>query len=101
MSLDEVDVLGAEIVLRVELPVDIGELLADERKRRGLTQDDLAHLTRIESSNIRGYENGRALMGIPTLIRIADALKVAPSELLDGVTVEMFPTSASDGWRRG
>ena len=74
----------------------IGELIADVRKQRGLTQDDLAHLTRIDSSNIRGYEKGRAMMGIPTLIRIADALKIEPGELLLGVTHEMFPLSASD-----
>lgn len=74
----------------------IGELIADVRKQRGLTQDDLAHLTRIDSSNIRGYEKGRAMMGIPTLIRIADALKIEPGELLLGVTPEMFPLSASD-----
>ncbi len=69
--------------------------------RRGLTQDDLAHLTRIDSSNIRGYEKGRAMMGIPTLVRIADALKIEPGMLLDGVTVEMFGApAAGDGRRR-
>lgn len=78
----------------------IGELIAGERVRRGLTQDDLAHLTRIDSSNIRGYEKGRALMGIPTLVRITDALKIEPGMLLDGVTVEMFGLPAEDG-RRG
>ena len=78
----------------------IGELIASERVRRGLTQDDLAHLTRIDSSNIRGYEKGRALMGIPTLVRIADALKIDPGMLLDGVTVDMFAVPAEDGRRR-
>lgn len=58
-------------------------------------------LTQIDSSNIRGYEKGRALMGIPTLIRIADALKVEPGELLDGVTPEMFPAPVSDHRRTG
>lgn len=78
----------------------IGELIAGERVRRGLTQDDLAHLTRIDSSNIRGYEKGRALMGIPTLVRIADALKIEPGMLLDGVTVEMFGALAAEDGRR-
>lgn len=79
----------------------IGELIADERRRRGITQDELAVLTQIDSSNIRGYEKGRALMGIPRLVRIADALKVEPGMLLDGVTVEMFGApAAGDGRRR-
>lgn len=78
----------------------IGELISDARKHRGITQDELAVLTQIDSSNIRGYEKGRALMGIPTLIRIADALKVEPGMLLDGVTTEMFNVLGSDGRRR-
>lgn len=68
---------------------------------RGITQDELAVLTQIDSSNIRGYEKGRAMMGIPTLVRIADALEVEPGTLLDGVTTEMFRPSASDRRRTG
>lgn len=78
----------------------IGELISGARKQRGITQDELAVLTQIDSSNIRGYEKGRALMGIPTLIRIADALNVDPGALLDGVTAEMFAFAAADGRRR-
>lgn len=76
--------------------VHIGTLISAARVERGLTQDDLAHLTRIDSSNIRSYEKGRAMMGIPTLIRIADALKIEPGQLLHGVTPQMFPAMASD-----
>ena len=70
------------------------------RKHRNITQDELAVLTQIDSSNIRGYEKGRSMMGIPTLIRIADALKVEPGELLNDVTPEMFTVLAVDGRRR-
>lgn len=96
------DIPHAGQVPRVPSPAAarIGELIADERRRRGITQDELAVLTQIDSSNIRGYEKGRALMGIPTLVRIADALKVEPGMLLDGVTVDMFALPAEDGRRR-
>lgn len=70
------------------------------RKDRGITQDELAVLTQIDSSNIRGYESGRAMMSVQTLVRIAEALNVEPGELLSKVTPEMFPTSATDGRRR-
>jgi len=40
------------------------------------------------------------MMGIPTLIRIAEALHVEPGILLDGVTADMFPTAVTDGRRR-
>lgn len=78
----------------------IGELISAERVRRGITQDELAVLSQIDSANIRGYEKGRSLMNIPTLIRIADALRVEPGFLLDGVTVEMLPVPKPDARRR-
>lgn len=40
------------------------------------------------------------MMGIPTLVRIADALRVEPRMLLDGVTVEVFALPSDDGRRR-
>ncbi|GAA3939582.1 helix-turn-helix transcriptional regulator [Microbacterium soli] len=78
----------------------IGALVAEARKQRGLTQDDLAHLARIDPSNVRSYEKGRAMMGIPTLIRLADALKVEPGSLLKGVVPELFAPRAVDERRR-
>lgn len=96
------DIHDACEVPRVPSPAAarIGELIADVRRQRGITQDELAVLTQIDSSNIRGYEKGRALMGIPTLVRIADALRIEPGMLLAGVTVEMFALPAEDGRRR-
>lgn len=78
----------------------IGKLIAAERKRRGLTQDDLASLTGIDSSNIRSYESGRAMLTIHTLIRISDSLRIDPGALLQGLTPDMFPALANDGRRR-
>ncbi|MFE6735217.1 helix-turn-helix domain-containing protein [Microbacterium sp. NPDC057650] len=80
--------------------VRIGELISAQRVHRGLTQDQLAVLSEIDSANIRGYEKGRSLMNIPTLIRIADALRITPGSLLDGVTVEMLPAPKPDARRR-
>lgn len=60
------------------------------RKDRGLTQDQLAVLSDIDSSNIRGYESGRAMLSVQTLVRIAEALKAEPGHFLEGLTPEMF-----------
>lgn len=68
----------------------IGAKIADERKRRGLTQDQLAVLSDIDSSNIRSYESGRAMLSVQTLVRVAEALKTDPGDFLDGLTSEMF-----------
>lgn len=78
----------------------IGKRIAEERKRRGLTQDQLAVLSSIDSSNIRSYESGRSMLSIHTLIRISEALKAAPGTFIDGVSSEDFAAPASDGRRR-
>lgn len=64
--------------------------IAAERKRRGLTQDQLAVLSDIDSSNIRSYESGRSMLSILTLIRISEALKTEPGFFLEELTSEQF-----------
>ncbi len=58
-----------------------------------MTQDQLAVTSDIDSSNIRSYESGRAMMNVHSLIRIAEALHVEPGDLLEGVTSDMFPAT--------
>lgn len=55
-----------------------------------MTQDQLAVLSDIDSSNIRSYESGRAMLSVQTLVRIAEALKAEPGEFLEGLTSDMF-----------
>ena len=68
----------------------IGALIAGARRGRDLSVDDLASKTKIDSSNIRSYESGRALVGLQSLVRIAVALEVEPGELLQGIELSMF-----------
>lgn len=68
----------------------IGARIAAARTARSMTVDELAVASRIDSSNVRGYESGRALMSVPSLVRIAEALEVSAGDLLEGVSSEMF-----------
>lgn len=77
----------------------IGGHIAEHRRRQGMTQDQLAVASDIDSSNIRSYESGRALMNVFSLVRIAEALGLAPGDLLEGVTSDMFATNRNDGRR--
>ena len=70
--------------------VQIGSNIANARKALSMTVDQLAVASRIDSSNIRSYEAGRAMMNVRSLVRIAEALNVDPGVLLDGVASEMF-----------
>ena len=65
-------------------------MIKELRQKRGLSQDDLASKTKIDSSNIRSYESGRALIGLQSLVKIATVLKVQPGSLLKGLELSMF-----------
>ena len=69
----------------------VGGCISEHRLKVAMTQDQLAAATDIDSSNIRAYEAGRAMPGIHSLLRIATALGAKPSELLDGLELDMFP----------
>lgn len=64
-----------------------------------MTQDQLAVASDIDSSNIRSYENGRAMMNVFSLVRIAEALEVAPGDLLEGISSDLFASDRPDGRR--
>lgn len=72
----------------------IGKRIAEARRRYSLTQDELAVRSGIDSSNIRGYESGRAMLSIHTLMRIADALDTEPGFFLEGLTLDQFDAPA-------
>lgn len=78
----------------------IGERIRTARESSTLTQDDLASLSGIDSSNVRAYESGRAMPSIQTLLRIATALRTPIDYFLKDVTLEMFPEKQEDGRRR-
>lgn len=78
----------------------IGQRIADARKEGGWTQDEIAAKSGIDSSNIRKYENGRAMPNIHSLVRIAEALGVEPGQFLKGITSDLFAVVANDGRRR-
>jgi Predicted transcriptional regulators len=93
---------NAESVPRVasDAAAYIGRLITEQRQRRGMTQDEVAVRSAIDSSNVRAYEGGRAMPSIQSLVRIATALDVEPGDLLRGLTPEHFVTHAGEGRRR-
>lgn len=78
----------------------LGRSVSAYRMRAGLTQDELAARTGIDSSNIRAYEGGRAMPNIYSLVRVAEGLGIPPGDLLDGLTLDLFATPGHDRRRR-
>ena len=63
---------------------DIGANIRHARVCRHLTQDDLAQTVHATRQTISNYETGRSRPDVETLQRLADALGVELTELLDG-----------------
>jgi len=61
----------------------IGKNIAAIRKKEGITQEDLAGLAEVDRSYLSEIENGHKNMSVMSLLKIASALKVNPSILLD------------------
>jgi len=63
--------------------VSIGRKIAKLRFEKGLSQEDLAGVSELNRGYISRIENGHVSFSVSVLLRIADALDVAPSEFFD------------------
>ncbi len=59
--------------------------------RLRISQIELQNLSGIDTANIRRYEQGKAMPNLGSLVRIAFALGVDPSELIRGLTPDDLP----------
>lgn len=62
---------------------NIGLRIASERKRQGITQEDLAGMCEMDRSYLSEIENGHKNLSVTSLLKIAEALNVTPSKLLE------------------
>lgn len=64
---------------------NIGQKIAGLRRAKDITQEDLAGLAEMDRSYLSEIENGHKNLSVMSLIKIADALKVRPSKLLEDI----------------
>lgn len=62
-----------------------GDRIRKLRKARGLSQEELAELAGLHRNYIGGIERGERNIALLNIMRLAKALKISPSELLDGI----------------
>jgi transcriptional regulator with XRE-family HTH domain len=65
-----------------EVLVEIGAVIRQIRRARGISQEELAHLCRIDRSHMGRIERGERNLAILNFVRICRALACSPSELL-------------------
>lgn len=70
-----------------EIVENLGRNIKFYREQKNLTQQQLAEMAETERSNISKIETGESPGSLPLFFRIADALGVSASELLDGQAV--------------
>lgn len=61
----------------------IGRRIVALRKKLGITQEDLAGEAEIDRSFLSEIENGHKNLSVETLVKIAEALNVKASKLLE------------------
>ena len=64
---------------------DIGRRISKERHNKNLKQEQLAEMSNLSTVHIAHIEGGTTKLGLPALIRIANALEVSADTLLKGV----------------
>jgi transcriptional regulator with XRE-family HTH domain len=56
------------------------------RKAAGLSQEDLADLAEMHRTYLSGIERGVRNVSLVNIVRLAKALKISPSQLMEGVS---------------
>ena len=65
---------------------DLGAKIYEYRNRKGWTQTELARRAGIAQANLSNIEKGKRDLTVSTLIRVASALEVKPSQLIEEET---------------
>lgn len=67
---------------RAEILKRFGENLREARLRTGLSQEKLAAKAGIDRTYVGGAERGERNVALVNIVRLAEALEVAPADLL-------------------
>jgi transcriptional regulator with XRE-family HTH domain len=65
--------------------VAFGTGVRETRKQKGISQEKLAELASLHRTYIGGVERGERNVSLINIVRIAHALEILPSRLLEGI----------------
>jgi transcriptional regulator with XRE-family HTH domain len=68
-----------------EVAVRFGQNLVRARRRAGLSQEELGNRSSLHRTEIGLLEHGKRIARVDTLIKLAGAMAIQPSELLEGI----------------
>lgn len=65
--------------------LQISQKIRDERKRKGVTVQELAHIAEVSKGLISQIENNRTIPSLPVLFKIIKALKLDLNDFFNGI----------------
>lgn len=74
----------------------LGQRLRVIRKKRYLTQEQVAELANISPQHFSGIETGSAKVSLPALVRLCNALDTTPNDILMDSVTESLPMLQKD-----
>lgn len=63
---------------------EIGKFIAQMRKEKGMTQEELAKIMGVTDKSVSRWENGKTLPDISLLVELSEVLNISLGELLKG-----------------
>lgn len=74
----------------------LGKRLRAIRKKKGLTQEQVAERAEISAQHYSGIETGSAKVSLPALVRLCNALETTPNEILMDSVEKSAPMFLND-----
>ncbi|NLA66421.1 MAG: helix-turn-helix transcriptional regulator [Leucobacter sp.] len=73
---------------------EIGRRVRAARNQRGISLENLGHLSEVNWTTIGKIERGASSPNVESLVRIAHALQIDPGTLISGITAEDYGESS-------
>jgi transcriptional regulator with XRE-family HTH domain len=71
--------------MKMDLKEAFGQVIRELRDQRGLSQQELADYSEVDRTYISGLERGINAPTLSTIYKLAEVLKIKPSELIQKV----------------
>ena len=78
----------------------IGNRLLEIRKRKGMTQAEVAEKSGLSDRTYADIERGTVNMRIETILKICSTLSVTPDEILTEISTEAHISKVEELWER-